>query len=419
MLFPGNWLFDLARNRKAKQVASLYSSMVLGIFIGIGISIVNTRLLGPKLYGDFKFLLNLFSFVITLLTFGLFYSAGRLLTQKKYQNQKKALIGNAVIISSFISILFIIILLGFSFIEEDIFNNQLGGIIRIFLPLLFIFPFQLCCENLLQGDNRIYLLSAFRLGPKILYFIVALVYNYFIPLSLISALTLHFSTIGILILITIIRLEPEFKNIKSTFSIILNENKTYGFQVFIGAIAGMASAHLGGLSIGYFIDNTNVGFFSLAITATMPLAMIPNAIGITFFKDFASMQFIPRRVFLISFILSLFSLFVFLLFIKEIVILFYTEEYSAVIPLAYIVSIGSTFHGLGDFFNRFLAAHGKGKELRNSNISIGICNVLGYVILVYYLGISGAAITKILAGIIYFGMMIYYYRKYLSRTRND
>jgi Na+-driven multidrug efflux pump len=85
--------------------------------------------------------------------------------------------------------------------------------------------------------------------------------------------------------------------------------------------------------------------------------------------------------------------------------------------MAYMVSIGSTFHGLGDFFNRFLSAQGKGKQLRNSNFILGACNIIGYTGLVYILGVRGATITKLIAGIVYLGLMIFLYRRYLKNIK--
>jgi len=68
--------------------------------------------------------------------------------------------------------------------------------------------------------------------------------------------------------------------------------------------------------------------------------------------------------------------------------------------------------GLGDYFNRFLGAHGRGKELRNGAIAAGIMNVAGYIFLVKYFGIVGAASTKLFTGIIYCSMMIFYYVRF-------
>jgi len=90
----------IVKKKKTKQIASLYTSMVLGSIIGIGISVINTRLLGPKQYGDLKFLQNLFSFVLTFLTLGLFVSGTRLVAQKKKREYKKSIGWKSVNISS-------------------------------------------------------------------------------------------------------------------------------------------------------------------------------------------------------------------------------------------------------------------------------------------------------------------------------
>ena len=163
---------------------------------------------------------------------------------KKNEAIKHQLIGNLLILSSAVSVALIIGLFIFSFFEEQIFNNELGSIIRICSPLLFVFPLQLCLQNIMQGDNRIYELSVFQIGPRILYIIGAISFNYFVPLSLTSALAIQLLALALIILVMIVRFKPKFVNIRKNFSIIWQENKTYGFQVYIGILAGVATAHL-------------------------------------------------------------------------------------------------------------------------------------------------------------------------------
>ncbi len=409
---------NITKGKKSKQVAALYTSMTLGIIIGIGVSILNTRLLGPQQYGDLKFLQSLFIFVVTFLTLGVFVSGSRLLAQRKHRNIKHELIGTLLLFATIVSFALIIALFVFSFFEERIFNNELGGIIRIFSPLLFVFPFQLCLQNIMQGDNRIYVLSVFQIAPRTLYLGGAIAFNYFVPLSLTSALAIQLVMFSVVIIAMIVLFKPKFENLRKNISIVWQENKTYGFQVYIGFLTGVATNQLGGLSIGYFIDNTNVGFFSLALTITMPLAMIPNAVGTTFFKDFANRNSIPEKSTKVTVIFSIFALLVFLLVVKRVVLLLYTKEYIEVIPMVYILSFGCVFHGLGDYINRFLGAHGKGKEIRNNNFAICIVNILGYTILTYALGVIGATITKLIASLTYLCMMYYYYKRYQQKLLN-
>ena len=405
-------VINILRKKRVRQVGSLYLSMFISLIVGIGVSVINTRFLGKEAYGDLKFLQNIFSFAIYFVTLGLFYSGSRLIARKEYSGIKHQLFGNQIIFSLLMSAVLFLFFFIFSYPQEKIFGNDLGYIIRLFSPLLLIFPFQLCFENVLQGDNRIYDLSVFRLGPKLLYLIAVIVFISFNKFTLTSALAFYFLTIILFILVVGFRLRPKFTRLREVFRIVWKENKSYGFPVYLGSIAGLASTQIAGLTIGYYIDNTNVGFFYLAITASMPLAMIPNTVGITFFKDFANMDQIPRKILITTLLVAFAALSVFILIIKPLVILLYTEEYIAVVSLVYLISIGSTFHGLGDFYNRFLSAKGKGRQLRNSNFIIGVVNVLGYFVLVYLFGAQGAAVTKFISGVIYASIMLIYYRCY-------
>ena len=172
----------IAINKKIAQAGSLYISSAAGSIIAFGTTVLNTRLLGPNQYGDLRFLQNLFVFCASLLTFGVFFSGGRLLALKRYENYRQKLIGNLFIFAAVISIVLFLVLLIFSYFEERIFNNNLEHTIRLFLPLLFVLPFQLCFEDIMQGDNRIIELSLFRFIPNALFLSVALFYSYFIPI---------------------------------------------------------------------------------------------------------------------------------------------------------------------------------------------------------------------------------------------
>jgi len=412
-------LLNTLKKRKVKQIGSLYTSMMLGIIFGIGVSVVNTRLLGPQQYGDLKFLQNLFGFVVTFSTLGIFVSGCRLVAQKKNTSIKHELIGNLLVLASVISIVLIIGFFIFSFYEEHIFNNRLGKVIRIFSPLLFVFPFKICLGKIMQGDNRIYELSIFNISPQALYLVFAILFNYFIPLSLTSALLIQFLALALLISIMIIRFRPKLNNFKKNCSIIWEENKTYGLKVYIGALAGVASGQLGGLAIGYYLDNTSVGFFSLAIMTTQPLNMIPGAVATTFFKDFTELNSLPRKINYLNFLLASIALILFLIIIKRVIVVLYSQEYIAAVSLAYLISIGQYFLGFGEYINRFLGAHGRGRELLHGSIAIGISNVLGYLILVRMYGVKGAALTRGVSGIIYFAVMYYYYIKFKEVNVNE
>ena len=405
-------LGDLKLTDTVKKSMTLYITMVIGMVVGIVISVINTRSMGKEQYGDFKFLINFYSLVVSFLTFGSFYSGGRLLAKVNNALKKRTLINDILILATLSTLILIIISFVFSFFENRWFGHNLGFLIRITLPLLFIFPFSLCLEQILQGTNRIYGLSFFRLGPKLLFMALSLFMMYYFSLGLIATLFIHLISSAVIIIGVIYLLKPKFSFKIAHLEEIKKENINYGFPVYLGSITGVASSYIAGLTISYYIDNVNVGYYYLAITAAMPLAILPASLGTTFFKQFFSMKKIPRKVNIATFSIGIFCLMLFLIFIKQIVIFLYTKDFYPVIEISYLIAIGTTFHGFGDFYNKFLSAKGLGKQLRNSNFILGAFNLIGYTVFIKFYGLSGAVYTKLFAGILYFMNMLYYYKQY-------
>jgi O-antigen/teichoic acid export membrane protein len=401
-------LYTLKKD-KVRKALVLYVTMVIGIVAGILLSMLNTRMLGKEMYGDFKFVQNLFTFAQSFLTVGIFYSGGRIIATQRVPEKRRELFGTVLIFAAFISLALVIFGCAFSFFEEGIFGNSLKWVIMACLPLAFVFPLQLCLEQLLQGDYQIYTLSIHRLAPRIVNIVILLALYTFFEYKLILNLEIFLLSMAIPMVWIVIWLKPKFTNFKENTRILWKENKTYGNPVYIGAITGVATAQIASFTLSYFIDNINVGFFALAITATTPLAMLPVAFGTTMFKEFVTLPRIPSKITIYTTLMGVTTLAAFLLAIGFLIRWLYPPEFEPVIGLCYWTAIGSTLHGFGDFINRFISAKGKGKILRNSNFILGIINVTGYIGLVYLWGVQGAAVTKLIAGLAYLLNMLYFY----------
>ena len=99
-----SYFTGILKHQSSRQVGLLYFVMVLNIFFGIGVSIVNTRFLGPQVYGEFKLISSLFMFLTTITAFGYYFSSGRLVAQKKHEGIKHNLFGGSVVASFAISL---------------------------------------------------------------------------------------------------------------------------------------------------------------------------------------------------------------------------------------------------------------------------------------------------------------------------
>jgi O-antigen/teichoic acid export membrane protein len=177
-------------------------------------------------------------------------------------------------------------------------------------------------------------------------------------------------------------------------------------------VAGVATGHLNRLAISYWVDNTAVGFYSLATTLTEPLKMIPGVVGTSSFKEFANQHRISPKVTRATIVASFLAFVAALIFFGKPLSLLYTEAFAAVSPMARVAALGAVLYGYGDFYNRFMGAHGKGAALRNTALMVGAVNVLGFFIFVPLWGAWGAIAANLVVGFVYPGVMYWYYRKY-------
>lgn len=401
-----------------KKVIALYGSSVIGIALGFAISIFNTSVLGKEAFGDFKFIEMVFRFLASVVSVGVFVSITRMLAIAKNKIYKHNLIGVFIITLAVASLIGVVFLILFSFLEPLLFSNNLGPIFRKYALLIFAVLGGIALREILKGLNKIYTLSILGALPAFAYLSIAYIYSLNNALYLEDILLLFYGFQFVYIAFIIYRLKPTFNIQKSLIRDVIHENKTNGRPIYYGSLAGVATAHIVGFSLSYYIDNTQVGFYTLAMTVCSPLLIVPSVLGTTFFKKFASLDYIPKKVVFFSLLATFFALAVFYLFIEKIFMLFYSEDFYPVIGIAKILIFGFLLHGLGDLINRFLGANGQGKLLRNAAFAVGLVNILGYTILVYYFGVTGAVITKIIASGVYLLMMYYYYTKFTKNIKH-
>ena len=407
---------NLLAKRRFQQVLALYSSLITGLLVSIAVSVINTRALGADFYGDYKFLQAISMFVVSLSTLGIFVSTGRILAELNEKTERRAIIGASSIIMLFIFVVFSIGFWVFSYYQYDYFDRDLGWLIRLSLPLTYGYILKIYLENVLKGVNGIFSLAFTRVAPNIFYLLYAAIMVANDALDLTSAyLGFIFCTAAALTII-LLQLRPVFSNIRTNITRILTETREYGFNVYLGILASVASIQLGGVMVAYFLDTRSAGFFLLARTITMPLVQISTSIGTAFFRSFAKKEFIPRRVMFGTLGMGAGILIVFILIIGDFVNLVYPPEFQPIIRLCYIMALGATLQGIAGMINNFLCARGHGAYSRNASFARGFINCIGYTLGIQYYGITGAACTVLASGLFFLLAMLYYYRKAVANS---
>ena len=171
-------------------------------------------------------------------------------------------------------------------------------------------------------------------------------------------------------------------------------------------------ASLTDVLISYFsVDNVGVGFYSLAVTFALPLSMVPATMATTHYKDFAKQKKISVKLILLTVLLSFCAMLCLWIVVPPFIKYFYGAEFLPVIKLNYLVCFGMIMHGMADFFNRFIAAKGKGLLLRNASFVVGFATLGINLLLIPSFGATGAAYTKILSGLVYLIVILVCYIK--------
>ncbi|MBQ6062298.1 MAG: hypothetical protein IJK87_01545 [Prevotella sp.] len=400
-----------------KQVSVLYASSMIGIVVGVLVSILNTRNLAPAEYGDVRYVNNIISFFSGLLLFGYFISGSRLLALSQSEKETREIKGLLVTILMITNIILMVILFICGLIHHFFLAKEFYYLFYLTIPVCGGVALLLNYVNTSsQGDNSIYTIACARLLPSLAYLAIAsLIYFQFGATRermLLLNNGIHFLVLAIIIYLN----KPSFNNLRQTFKKLHEENKKYGLQVYYGALTNVSVAYVAGMTLGLLNkDNTNVAFYTLALTISMPLQTLPQVIGTTYFKQFATQNYIPTKVIRFSLLLAAITLIAYIILIYPIVNILYNESYNIVALYASFLALGTTFQGLGDIFNRFLGAHGQGKSIRNTAFISGGIQIIGFTLGIYLWNINGAITTRILSSFIYFSIMVLYYKNFIKK----
>ena len=404
--------------QQKKQVVMLYASTLTGVFLGVLSSIVNTRFLAPADYGDVRYVQNIINFVTTFLLFGYFLSGARLMALSNDRDYVGRVKGMMIVILAGACVVIALAMPINSLLHAD--QPQVAWLFLLSIPVCFSPLFHNYIDQTAQGDNQIGLLSLARLLPYLVYVPIGyLVYSTYGATSN-KMVLLQWGIYTAVYLVIIIATKPLFRHLKPVWKDLNDENKRYGIQLYIGSLVMVSTNYLAGISLGYFNeDNSEVGFYTLALTVTTPLAALPAIVGTTYFKKFATQPAIPKKVISATVGLTFTSCILFILLIHPVVEFLYTDSYAIVGTYASILSVGYCIHGLGDMFNRYLCSHGQGASVRNASIANGVFKLLGYTLLVWLFNTNGAIATTIICDVVYFSCLIYYYVRFTKQPVHE
>jgi len=402
-------LSKLKNNSIFSQSIVLLISTILGMVVLLFSNFFLTKLISPKMFGDYSYVLNVFNLFQTIFNFGFFYSINRqvVLSRSEFDIRQSFGLGLLFIVGLSIPMIIVMYIFTISSIEDSLIRSSLFLLIP-FSVLSLMINFN---ELILQGGNKIKALSLSRILPKFLYFLT-IISIYFIFVNKYEDYTIYLIIYFLCLLIShiviISIIKPIFSGVTKRMPEILKFNKEFGFSVYLGALISLGASSLNGILIGEFgTSNLEVGYYAIALQFTAPLTLIPNVIATASYKSFSENKKINKNQLVITIVISIVSLIFMLTFCEWIVKLIYGVNYIQSTELIRISSIGAVLFGLSDYFNRFLLANGQGKKLRNTSFFVGISMIISCIILIPIFNGLGASLSYLFAGLVYLSVIIF------------
>jgi len=408
-----------------KSTLITFITRALQLILGIGISIIIARVLGPQGKGIYSLAILLPVLLINFTQFGIGSASVYYIGRKKYSS--KEVFGSNLIFSIFISIFTIIIGLIIIFFFG---TKAFPGIPRKYLLLaLSLIPFQIFLTfamNILLGLQEIKKYNLIQIVQIIIFLFLITIFLLGMHFSIKATIIAQVMSAAIACIILFFLVKKETGGLFFSFNKnLFKDFFSYGSKTYFGNLASFLFLRIDMWMIDIFLDPFAVGFYSIAVGLSEKIWLISQSAGTVLFPKVSSetnerrlKEFTPlvcRNILFITFLIAL----ILFLFGPQLIVLFYSDMFLKSILPFQILLIGSVAISGSRIMTNDLA--GRGKPIINTYIAIAslILNILLNAILIPFHGIVGAAWASAISYIFMFILKTVIYSKISGNKIKD
>ncbi len=380
-------------------------------------------ILSPEDIGRIKIIQTYLAIFSLLSAMGFHASTLKICSENRSKEEVSNYFSSAIfftIISSVIVYLIVILLNFFELFSKDtliIVLMPLG-----MLPLIFNSFFSLSM-SFFQAKKRIKLFSNLSVINKFLSIlaIIALtwlwgIYGYYIAYNL---------SIIIMVAVIFLIIAKDTKiNTKAFKKSLFRDHWPYARDSTISDLALTITFYIDIVFISLLIDDMReIGFYSFALTMCIALSIFPYSVQQITKPYFSNLKTnkeefmkIFRRYNRMMYAAVLAILALFLLFVPPFVNFVFKGKYASSMNYLPYLAVGWSLMHVMHLKGAALFGLGKIKyDAYISLISLGV-NLISYPILIYYLGLMGAAYASIISGVVMLSTAWYYFKKAVRET---
>ncbi len=404
-----NLLSKTAKNKRFRQIFWLYSAQIITVFSSFLIVSLLAKNLGDLQFGQFIFVQSFVILAGIFFEFGFFTSCARLLAISNDKKQDRKIVGAGIIMALFVSILFYFFIKASTLLIDPIFNTSVSFLLNKISIIACFYPFQFFILQLLEGSNRIIHLSFYYFFSRVLYLLFVLYLSIFNALTVTKTLFAFFSSNLLAIVLILISIKPIFSQTRKTINSLLKVTEKYGWHAYTGRVLSVGIHESDKMLIAYFIDTTQLGFYSLAQTISKPMIIFSQTLSVVFHKKMAKKKCVNSKALFFNF-LGLLAMLIFLVIFGRSIIKYVSSfNPTHIYKLLIVLSIANLFSGMRQIYTKFFASTGQGKILRNLSLTFSLINFFGNLILIPFFNVLGAAFSKLISLLLNY---VLYFKKY-------
>jgi O-antigen/teichoic acid export membrane protein len=387
----------LMGSRLAGQALLFTASNVLIGFLGAASKALLARLVTVNAFGTFAFVASFVELGALVFEFGLFLPAGRMAARAD-REERPALMGAAMLLFLPVGVVFGLFVFGASFLVDELFQVHAAGALRALAPLAFVYPFYFVAVQLAQAVDRLNLYSLTTAAGQLLFVaVLAAAIAAGAHMTVDVAVALRAAALGIGMVWLVVGLRPVVRGARRHLGPILEQTRAYGFQVYVGRLLSIGTYNMDVLMLAVLRDPRTVAFYSLAgaYTAliTLPSAGLSNAL----FGRLTREPRLERRWLAASWALGLTGAVVAWALAGPVIGAVFGAGYRGAVHLVAPLGLAAAVRGVTSFYNVYLAAQARGRDLRNAGLVLTASNLVFNFALIPPFGAAGAAWASLLA----------------------
>jgi O-antigen/teichoic acid export membrane protein len=403
----------------ARQAGMLFSAHTLSTLLGLLVTIILGRWMEPEEMGRFQFCLSFIIISGLFFEAGIFSAGARLLALVQGESEERRAVGALLALTAMLSGAFALFLVAVAVPVELIFEKEVRWLFFAAAAFAFFYPFQQLIEHTCQGLNRIRLLSAFQILSAGAYLLILLGLALTNRLVAGSALVAYFGGLAVATAFVISRLKPDFSAVAKYVKLTLKEVRSYGLNLYVARVTGIITAKADHIAIAYYMPATApLGIYSIAQKFTQPIVVLSRSVALSRFRAFSKLSKVPRAISGWNALLLLISG-AGMVVLGPVAIELLFPKYVEAAPLLAPLAVMQIFVGLLQPYMYFLASHGRGAELRNTQLIVSSASVAGLLFSVPRFGILGAAWTGAAAMMLDYLLLLYYYSRFKPQLSKD